>query len=150
MEIGWPGLRAALLRSPFLRFAGVGAAGFLVDESVLYLGQHALGLGPYLARTISIMTAMTFTWWGNRTITFRDRAVEGVPGMAREWMRFVGSNAIGAVVNFSTYVVLINFAKAPLSNYYIATACGVAIGLVFNFTLSKYFVFRAERDPLGE
>jgi len=142
MEVSWSGARTALLRSPFLRFAAVGAAGFLVDEGVLYLGQHALGLGPYLARTLSIMTAMTFTWWGNRTITFRAHAAVGLPGMAREWMRFVGSNAIGAAVNFSTYVVLIDFARPPFGNYYVAAACGVAVGLVFNFTLSKHFVFR--------
>jgi putative flippase GtrA len=133
---------AKLSGSRFLRFAAVGAAGFFVDEGVLFLGQHALGIGPYLARTLSIMTAMTFTWWGNRTITFHKEAASGLPAMAREWLRFVGANMAGAVVNFSIYVVLINFATPPINNYYLATACGVGVGLIFNFTLSKYLVFR--------
>jgi putative flippase GtrA len=47
------------------------------------------------------------------------------------------------LVNYSTYSLLVSFAPFPLDNPLVATAAGVGVGLVFNFTLSKRFVFRA-------
>ncbi|MEI9991751.1 MAG: GtrA family protein [Rhizomicrobium sp.] len=135
----------ALLRSRFLRFGAVGGAGFLVDEAVLTLMHYAVGLDRYSARAISIFCAATFTWWGNRNLTFAEHAATGGVGeMAREWFKFMLANGLGAAVNYAAYSVLVGFAPAPLSNPLLATAIGVGVGLVFNFTLSKRFVFRAD------
>jgi putative flippase GtrA len=134
----------ALLRSRFLRFGVVGAAGFVVDEAVLTVMHYAVGLGPYAARVISILCAMTFTWWGNRTLTFADRAASGGSALLLEWFKFCLANAFGAVVNYATFSLLVAAAPPPLSNPLVATACGVGVGLIFNFTLSKRFVFKAE------
>ncbi|HEY5338645.1 MAG TPA: GtrA family protein [Rhizomicrobium sp.] len=129
--------------SRFLRFAIVGAGGFVVDEAVLALLTRVLGVDPFSARVASILAAMTFTWWGNRSLTFRDHAAIGVSAMAREWLLFVAANSVGAFVNYGSYALLVRFAPAPLNNTFLAVAAGVAIGLVFNFTLSKRLVFRA-------
>jgi len=137
------GLRA-LSRSRFLRFGAVGGAGFVVDEAVLAICHYAIGLDRYSARAISIFCAMTFTWWGNRNLTFAEHAATGgARALAREWFKFVLANAVGAVANYGAYSLLVGFAPAPLSNPLLATAIGVGVGLVFNFTLSKRFVFRA-------
>ena len=134
----------ALLREPFVRFGMVGAVGFVVDETVLTIAHYLLGLGPYSARAISIFCAITFTWWGNRNLTFAQHAVDGGVGeLAREWFKFILANAVGAVVNYGTYSLLVRLAQQPLGNPLVATAIGVGVGLVFNFTLSKRFVFRA-------
>ena len=133
----------ALLGARFMRFGAVGAAGFVVDEAVLTLMHYAFGLDPYAARAISIFCAMTFTWWGNRTLTFAEHAAGGsVAGIAREWLKFVLANAVGAIVNYASYTACVRFAPPPLGNPLLATAIGVAVGMVFNFTLSKRFVFR--------
>jgi putative flippase GtrA len=133
-----------LARSRFLRFGLVGGAGFVVDEAVLAFGHYLAGLDRFSARAISILCAMTFTWWGNRNLTFADHAATGgAAELGREWFKFVLANAVGAVVNYGAYSLLVGFAPAPLSNPLLAAAVGVGIGLVFNFTLSKRFVFRA-------
>jgi putative flippase GtrA len=132
-----------LTDSRFLRFGAVGAVGFLVDEAVLTLLHYALHLDPYIARAISIFCAMTFTWWGNRTLTFKAHAASGAGEIAREWFKFILANAIGAVVNYATYSLCLRFAPPPLNNPLLATAIGVAVGMAFNFTLSKRFVFKA-------
>lgn len=132
-------------RAQFLRFAAVGAAGFLADEGTLALMRNAAGLDPFTGRAISILTAMTFTWWGNRTFTFSAQAAKGMSGAFREWLRFVAANSLGALVNYGTYAALLNLAPAPLDNPYLDTAIGVGVGLFFNFTLSKMLVFRAHR-----
>src|SRR5690242_414846 len=84
----------------FLRFGFIGGCGFLVDASVLWSILHILafiGLDTRLnflkviARIMSFMVAATFTWFGNRTLTFPDRAAQ--TGKRREWATFVLANS---------------------------------------------------------
>ena len=136
-------LIARIRDSQFLRFAIVGAGGFVVDESVLALMTKLFLVDAFSSRVVSIFASMTFTWWGNRNLTFHEQAATGLTGVAREWIRFVAANSVGAVVNYSSYVLLLRFAPPPLNNPFLDTAIGVGIGLIFNFTLSKRLVFRA-------
>lgn len=140
-----PPVAGTAFRSQFLRFSLVGAAGFLVDESVLALMHSVFGLNALMARVISIMMAMTFKWSGNRLVTFRAHAATGPRAIAREWLRFVGANGIGALINYGVFAALLRLAPPPLDNAYLATAIGVGVGLIFNFTLSRIYVFRAHR-----
>lgn len=125
--------------SAFLRFALVGAAGFVVNEAALWIGLHILHLGKDAAWFFAFVPAVTFTWWGNRSFTFREHASTGARAVLHEWARFVATNSFGALVNLVVYELLIHLTTAsPL----LALACGVLAGMVFNFTLSKRFVFR--------
>ncbi len=45
-------------------------------------------------------------------------------------------------MNYLSSVVLVHFASAPFNNKFVAQACGVIIGLLFNFTLSSKLVFK--------
>lgn len=136
---------AKAARKQFLRFALVGTAGFFVDEGTLAVMRNIAGFGPLGGRAVSILTAMTFTWLGNRTLTFAAHAAKGPAAMAREWLRFIGANSFGALVNYGVYAGLVGFAPSPFDNAYLATAIGALVGLLFNFTLSKTLVFRAHR-----
>ena len=130
--------------SPYLRFGLVGGCGFVVDETILTILHYGIGIDRYSARAVSIFCAATFTWWGNRNLTFAEHATTGGLGaLAHEWFKFMLANGIGALVNYSVYSFLVTFAPFPLDSPLVATAAGVAVGLVFNFTLSKRFVFRA-------
>jgi putative flippase GtrA len=127
---------------PFLRFGLVGGAGFAVNAAAFWLALNPAHLGKDVAWFVAFMPAVTFTWWGNRTITFREHASTGFAATLREWARFVVTNGVGALVNYATYAVLVHWAPWPLSNLYAALAIGVLAGMVFNFTLSKKLVFR--------
>jgi putative flippase GtrA len=133
----------ALEQSRFLRFAVVGGAGFVVSQAGLYVALNLLHLGDTGAWLFAFFCAVTFTWWGNRMLTFREHAAVGARGIVFEWARFVAANGIGAVVNFVVYTACIRFAPAPLNSHYIALALGTIVALVFNFTLSQRLVFRA-------
>lgn len=135
----------APVRAQFLRFATVGAAGFFVDEGVLALMRNLFGLGLLSGRAVSILCAMTFTWWGNRTITFHEHAARGFVPIAGEWLRYVMANSLGAALNYGSYALLVHVAPSPFDNPYLATAIGVAIGMTSNFTLSRFVVFRSHR-----
>jgi putative flippase GtrA len=129
--------------SRFLRFAIVGTGGFVVDEAVLALTTRLIHLDPYSGRAISFFCAVTFTWWGNRVLTFRDRAAKD--GLLSEWAKFFAANALGGAINYGTYAALVAFAPKPLGIPFVALGIGAIAGLFFNFALSHAFVFR-ERD----
>ncbi len=135
-------LLAILARISILRFAVIGALGMPVDWGVLQLMVHG-GTGPYLGRMISWFCAATFTWTGNRYFTFPGSRARGLLGTVREWGRFLAANAVGGLVNVGLYSVLVRFAPPPLSDLTVALVCGVLLGLVFNFTLSKKLVFKS-------
>ncbi|MBV9989790.1 MAG: GtrA family protein [Alphaproteobacteria bacterium] len=123
--------------SAFLRFAAVGAAGFVVNEAALYVAIHWLHLGKDAAWFFAFVPAVTFTWWGNRTLTFREHASDR---LLAEWLRFVATNSLGALVNLAVYEALVHFTRLDAM---LALAAGVLAGMVFNFTLSKKLVFRS-------
>jgi putative flippase GtrA len=132
-----------LLRHSFVRFAVVGTVGYMVDAAVLALDTQWLGMDPYSGRVLSIFAAMTVTWLGNRYLTFARRRARGAAGAAREWLKFTGANAVGAAVNYGVYAALVHSGPPPWDDKYAAQFLGVLAGLVFNFTLSRFFVFRA-------
>ena len=136
-------LIARIRDSQFLRFAVVGGTGFFVNEAVLFAAIRFLRAGPHTGWIVAFLVTVTYTWWGNRKLTFRSDAARGGRAVALEWARFVMANALGALVNYAIYEALITFAGAPLNSPYIALACGTLAGLLFNFTLSKRLVFRA-------
>ena len=131
-----------LLRHPFIRFALVGVGGYVVDTGVLAWDTAILGLDFKTGRAISMFVAMAFTWLGNRYLTFRDRRARSLAGALQEWLKFIGANAVGAVVNYGLSVFLVAYAAEPFSHKFVAQASGILAGLFFNFTLSKNLVFK--------
>ncbi|MDE2184306.1 MAG: GtrA family protein [Alphaproteobacteria bacterium] len=129
-------------QSRFIRFATVGTAGFLVNEAALAVAKELLGMGDHAAWFFGFAISVTFTWWGNRTFTFADKASDHHIGILAEWARFVATNSLGAAANFAVYAACIHYAPWPVSTPYLALAVGTVIGLIFNFTLSKLIVFR--------
>ena len=134
-------LARRIAASRFLRFAIVGTGGFVVDEAVLALTTRLIHLDPYSGRAISFFCAVTFTWWGNRMLTFRDRAAQ--EELLHEWLKFFAANALGGAINYVTYAALVAFAPRPFGIPFVALAAGAIVGLFFNFAMSKAFVFRA-------
>lgn len=122
----------------FLRFVMVGAAGFLVDAGALTFATSVLGLGLYSGRVFSYLCAATFTWICNRRFTFArtdDAAVV-------QWLRFLGANAIGGAVNYGVYAAVVAFSAVGAAYPVLGVAAGSVAGLIFNFAVSKYWVFR--------
>lgn len=131
-----------LLRHAFIRFAIIGALGYVVGVAILALTTGPLKLDFAAGNALSIFIAMAFTWQGNRYFTFRAHRARGFKGAMQEWLKFMGANAVGALANYLSALALVHYASPPLNNKFVAQAIGVLIGLMFNFTLSKTLVFR--------
>lgn len=122
----------------FVRFSIVGAVGFLVDASILYAILHGSSLGPYSSRVFSYLIAATTTWYLNRIFTFK--GLSNSPPR-QQWAKFVFVNVFGGAVNYGVFAILIALKTQYLSEPILAVAIGSIAGLVFNFTLSRSFVF---------
>jgi putative flippase GtrA len=134
-------LARRIAASRFLRFALVGIGGFVVDEAVLAAMTRTIHLDPYSGRAVSFFCAVSFTWWGNRMLTFHDRAAQ--KGLLAEWAKFFAANALGGAVNYGTYAALVAFAPRPFGIPFVALAAGAIAGLFLNFAMSHTFVFRS-------
>jgi putative flippase GtrA len=121
----------------FLRFALVGCAGFLVDAGVLNV-VLLLGADRYAGRIVSYLAAATFTWALNRHYTFR---AQRDTRRVREWASFLAANAVGGLINWSTYAVLVAVSPTVYAHPVLGVAAGSIAGLVVNFTLSREYVF---------
>ncbi|MCC6914943.1 MAG: GtrA family protein [Rhodospirillaceae bacterium] len=122
----------------FLRFVIVGAAGFIVDAGTLMLATSVLGLGLYSGRVFSYLCAATFTWICNRRFTFAQTGQAAIV----QWLRFLGANAVGGAVNYGVYAVIVTVSARAAVYPVIGVAAGSVAGLIFNFAVSKYWVFR--------
>ncbi len=126
-------------RAQFLRFAAVGVGGFAVDAAVLYVAMNGLGLGLYSGRVVSYLVAATFTWYANRSFTFRQN---NPPPALKQWAQFLMANGVGAAVNYSVYAALVTFVPLAAAYPVIGVAAGAIGGLAFNFNASKKWVFK--------
>ncbi len=131
--------------SQFSRFAVVGVLGFLVDTGVLYL-LLALGLDLYASRALSIGAAATFTWFCNRRFSFRSRQL-GRRQQVGELARYLAAMALGGVINFGVYSLLVwrlpLFAEQPV----LAVILGTGVSMVFNFVMARALLHDPESGP---
>ena len=121
-----------------VRYLVVGSVGFLVDAGLLALQFHMLGIGPFIARGPSFLSAVTVTWWLNREYTFGGL---GEYSMVREYRRYFLIQMFGALTNLAVYAVAIAsvawLAKYPVA----AVALGSVFGLIVNYGLARHYVF---------
>lgn len=135
-------LAAWLWRHAFIRFCVVGGLGYLLAILLLALFTGWARLEFATANALTIFLTMIATWLGNRYFTFHDRRARQFTAILQEWLKFMGANGLGALVNYLSALALVHYAAAPFSNKFVAQAIGVLMGLVFNFTLSRTLVFR--------
>jgi len=120
----------------FIRFAVVGTLGFCWDTGTVYALRHLTGL--YIAGFLSYFVASTANWALNRVWTFRhkDHSAAHV-----QWAKFFAANLIGFAFNRGTYFTLISISSLCHNQPIFAIIAGSAAGLLFNYFLSKRFVF---------
>ena len=129
-------------------FAFAGGSGFLVDAGTLWLLIHFTPVGPYLARILSIATAMAWTWTVNRTLTFGRSS----RSLASEGARYGLVGLAAALVNYAVYSACLWFmgrcqpCSAAFADYrelwpVAATAVGSGVAMVVSYYGYSRLVF---------
>jgi dolichol-phosphate mannosyltransferase len=126
----------------FLQFALVGASGIVVDLTLFAMLLKALS-AP-VAGALAIWAAMTWNFTWNRRWTF---SYASTGSLLRQYVGFCGGCLLGAVLNWSTRVSLIEYAAFFEKHPLLAALVGVSVGMVSNFVLCRFVVFRKPAEP---
>lgn len=116
-----------------IKFCSIGALGFVVDIMALQLIITVFKINPYSARVFSFLIAASFTWILNRSFTFQ---VKSTHRMRAEWLSYMGLMALGAGINYVTYVFCVKYFLLSQNELWIGVAAGSIAGLGANFTSS--------------
>ena len=146
-----------LLPARFVLFAGVGATGVIVYLAVLWLAHHLLHTGlsipiyrfqfrpdDFLSYGVAIWVSMTWNFFVNNTITFRDKRLKGW-GVLGGLISFYIACSIGAVLSLAMSI----FMKEKLHiHYMLAGAIAVLLSSVWNYWAATKLSWRKqEKKP---
>ena len=126
-----------LIPTRFALFGTVGGLGVLVHVAVLALVFRGLGTTFVPAQALATFAAMTFNFWLNNWLTYRDRRLRGARALMRGWAGFCATCAIGAVAN----VAVAGLLAGRGIHWLLAAMAGILVGAVWNYALSSRFVW---------
>jgi putative flippase GtrA len=129
----------------FLRFGLVGVFGFIIDAGLLLLLTMALGVNVYFARVFSFLGAALSTWLVNRKFTFSRQKVADMSDHI-EYLRYLAVMTCGGAINFVTFVLAIHVVPAWKLYPIVPLAIGSLIGLMFNYSAARHFVFAVDQQ----
>jgi len=130
-----------LIPPRFFIFSMVGTLGMLLSICVLYLLFSVLAMHFAMAQAITTFVAMTANFFLNNSLTYRDRRLRGrrvVMGL----LTFYAACFVGAVVS----VRIAQFLKDNGVPWYLAGACGLAVGAVWNYGVTSITTWRQARE----
>ncbi|MBO0749285.1 MAG: GtrA family protein, partial [Porphyrobacter sp.] len=90
-----------------------------------------------VAQTVAAIVAMTFNFWLNNLLTYRDQKLAGARSLFFGWMKFCMACAIGAFANVAVASLLNDYGI----HWYLAAIIGVTVASVWNYALSSKFVW---------
>jgi len=121
----------------FIKFCMVGTVGFITDSLLLLLFSEFCNI--YFSRLLSFSVALYITWLLNSAFTFSS-------GEKKTFLKYVLSSLIGGAMNYLAYVMVVHYlGLSSRGELMFAVGVGSIVGLAFNFTISKFFVFKAIR-----
>ncbi|NOH95214.1 GtrA family protein [Vibrio sp. 99-70-13A1] len=129
------------MNSKVVKFALVGAGGFVVDCTAFAILHYWIGLPLMWARGGAFIVAATSTWFGNRVLTFEYKGNGSWKENVKQWQKFMLSASFSAVPNLVCFKVVSELLPAFTGAMFIAMAIGVLVGMVSNYLLSQYWVF---------
>lgn len=126
-----------IIPTRFALFGTVGALGVGVHFAVLTSLLFLFGERFALAQTAAVLVAMSFNFWLNNWLTYRDKRLKGIAAVLRGWLGFCATCAVGAFAN----VAIATFLEGRGVFWALAALAGIVVGSVWNYALSSRFVW---------
>jgi len=121
----------------FMGFLLVGLVGMSVHFTILWTLLFPMSINFNQAQTFATLTAMVTNYVLNNFLTFRRNRLKGF-----EWLKglfyFIAVCSLGAMAN----VGIAGYIYKMENMWWLSGLAGIVVGTVFNFTLSKYFVWK--------
>jgi dolichol-phosphate mannosyltransferase len=128
------------LPTRFIIFSAVGGLGVFVHLSVLTL-LHFAGTPFVYGQALATLIAMTFNFFMNNLLTYRDRRIKGAWPVLLGLLSFYAVCSLGAVANVGIANVLFERKYA----WWLSGIAGIAIGAVWNFAATSIVTWRRGR-----
>ncbi len=127
-----------ILPTRFIVFIIVGGLGLCVHMLILATTNRALGYPFVIGQLVATVTAMTFNFFINNVLTYRDRRLVGIWNVTRGLLSFYAACAIGAIANIGVASVLFEENYA----WWLSGVAGVLVGAVWNYATTSVFTWR--------
>jgi len=128
------------LPARFVVFLGVGSLGLLIHLSILGIFHLFDAPAFSLGQVVATLSAMTFNFFLNNLVTFRDRRLKGI-ALLRGIIVFYAACSMGVLINLSFAHRLFS-AGLP---WYLAGISGVAISSFWNYGVNTIVTWRRTR-----
>lgn len=140
--------RFRVIGAEFAKFGIVGAVCTVVDVGLFNVFHFGLDIDPLLAKTASVVIAVTVSYLGNRHWSFRHRARTG---FRREYALFFGLNGVGLALAlgclaFTKYALGLT---GPLALNVAGNVIGMGMATLFRFWSYRRWVFPAAPSTPG-
>jgi len=122
----------------FAMFCLIGLIGVAPHMAVLGTLHLAFDAGFRASQIAATIAAMTFNFFLNNALTYRDRRLKGARQLLDGWVSFCLACGIGAIAN----VGVADFLHDARAGAWVAPAlAGIAVSAVWNYALSSRFVW---------
>ena len=122
----------------FAMFSAIGAMGAGVQFTVLALMFKAIGVGFLISTIVATAAAMTFNFFLNNALTYRESRLKGARELLDGWVSFCLVCSVGAIANVGVAAFLYD---ARADTWELSAMAGIAIGAVWNYALSSRFTW---------
>jgi putative flippase GtrA len=127
----------------FIKFGITGGLGTITNLLIFFLLADLSKLPVIPVSIICFIIAGTQNYFLNHLWSFREYT-DKTPVSVKKWFAFLSGSLLGLGINIGVmYTIVSNF---MLPWKFIAQACGIAAGMVFNFFISKYIIFRKKKN----
>jgi putative flippase GtrA len=123
----------------FLKFALTGGLGTLTNLAIFFVFADLLKLNAVPVSAGCFVIAATQNYFFNHLWSFRAQTGSEAPSLIK-WLKFMAGSLLGLAINLSVLKLVILYFDPAYK--FIAQACGIAAGMIINFLISKFFVFR--------
>ncbi len=120
----------------FLIFSIVGFVGVLLSTVILSVLVSIFNIGFLKALAITTLITMTGNFFLNNVTTYRDRRLKG-SRIFNGLVKFYAACSLGALINFR----IAESAQELGLAWYLAGACGLAVGAVWNYGITSFFTW---------
>jgi dolichol-phosphate mannosyltransferase len=131
-------LAGHLLPIRFMMFMMVGGLGVFVHMAVLTAVYRSLHYSFDQAQAAAAIIAMTFNFFVNNALTYRDRRLKGVRRLLAGLLSFYAVCSLGFLSNVGIAVFLVG-REYP---WYLSGFAGILVGAVWNYAASSILTWR--------
>ena len=122
-----------------IRFALVGGTNTAIDFGILFL-LHSLGLNKYIANIVSTSVAFVFSFFANRSFTFKSKKNAGKQVIPFLVVTLTGLWVLQPAVIWAVLIPLGNLDQNIA--LFIAKLIATVVSLIWNYILYSRFVFK--------